>query len=72
MYEKTEQEREKDIRDKYRQINDRALLVETLTHEFESDMELFYCVLDKMLSRLTKMGRADLVLGIEGLDQYPK
>lgn len=71
MNEKTEQERAQDIRDKYRKINDRALLVETLTREFESDMHLFYTVLDKMLSRLTKVGKDDLAQGIKGLDQWP-
>jgi hypothetical protein len=71
MNEKTEQERQEEIRNKYRRINDRALLVETLTREFEDDMTLFYRVLDTMLSRLTKVGKADLAQGIKGLDQWP-
>jgi len=71
MNEKTEQERQEEIRNKYRKINDRALLVETLTREFESDMTLFYRVLDTMLSRLTKVGKDDLAQGIKGLDQWP-
>lgn len=71
MNEKTEQERQEEIRNKYRKINDRALLVETLTREFEDDMHLFYTVLDNMLSRLTKIGKEDLVQGMKGLDQWP-
>jgi hypothetical protein len=71
MNEKTEQERQEEIRNKYRKINDSALLVETLTREFEDDMTLFYRVLDTMLSRLTKVGKADLAQGIKGLDQWP-
>jgi hypothetical protein len=71
MYEKTEQEREKDIRDKYRQINNRDLLVETLVHEFESDMNLFYRVCDKMLGRLTKIGKQELARDLTNLDQWP-
>ena len=67
----TELEREKAIRDRYAQINDRELLIETLTREFESDRALFYRICDKMLSRLTKEGKKEFARDLTSLDQWP-
>jgi len=67
----TELEREKAIRAKYAKINDRELLIETLTREFESDMALFYRICDKMLSRLTKEGKKEFARDLTSLDQWP-
>jgi hypothetical protein len=67
----TELEREKEIRAKYAKINNREVLVETLVREFESDMELFYRVCDKMLGRLTKIGKQELAKDLTNLDQWP-
>ena len=67
----TELEREKEIRAKYAQINNREVLIETLVREFESDMSLFYRVCDKMLGRLTKIGKQELAKDLTNLDQWP-